>query len=238
MSFSSVLVRTPVNSYEFGNIVAEQHPELFMDFERSPSAAILNRVEGDSNAIVSRSFSSRVWAGAWAGDHDRMDAAIPAAEKNERASDALARLDAGLSSLYSDHFELFGVAEYRPYLAGSGYSLVTEMQAVIRSALFRPELETLAALGGPKQRVRVLREVTDSIPLHVVIAILPTVNKLAGRSAGAQKETIFRNARILEVAGVPLTESARLLSRYPYDKVHELYEKVGIPFDYLDALDG
>lgn len=233
------LARTPVNAYEFESIIAETRPELFLDFERSDTARIVSRVDGDSNSIVSRTFSARVWAGVWAARYAEMDRAIPAAKDTwERNPEALARLDKGLSKLYADHFELYAVEEYKPFIAGSGYSLVTEMQAVIRCALFRPSIETLADFDSPKACVRVLREMTDTLPLRVVIAILPTVAKVSNKGTGVWRETVFRNARILETHGVPLEESARLLARYPHDKVHELFAKVGIPFEYLEALDG
>lgn len=239
MSFIPALVRTPVNSYEVTDIISDTRPDLVMDFEQSPSAKVLCDVQGESNAIVNRSFSSRVWAEAWVRHHEAIDRVMPAPkDRYEGKRAALERLDHGLTKTATDYYELFDIERYKPFIDGSKYQLVSELQASVRCALFRPDLEAVAAIGNTDTAVRMLRELTDTVDLDLALGVLGVTTELKRRFSQVPREEIFRKARVLAAHGISYEESGRLLARYPYDKCYELFAKVGIADDYLDELDG
>lgn len=240
MTLTSEFSVMPVNWVQFENNVAETAPKLYPIFERSPLALTISRLsDADSHNVINRTAASRIWADVWVRDYPTVDAMLPVPPRRGENGTAKMKQDLAdaFSELYPDIYHFLGLAEYLPYLAPNSYSPVTEMQALANLYLHRPSVEEVAELPGPLPRLRALRLIDGFIPLRVASAMLPVISAWQKRGGGGSRELMLRNAVLLEHQGISLEESARLLKRYSYLKVHELMARVGVPDDYLDAVD-
>lgn len=230
----------PVNWVRFENNVAEAVPKLYPAFERSPLALTINRLaDADTHNVISRTAASRIWADVWVRDHETVDKTLPTPPRRGDGDTSKLKQDLAqtFSTLYPDIYHFLGLAEYLPYLAPNSYSPVTEMQALANLYLHRPSVEEIAELPGPLPRLRALRLIDGFVPLRVASAMLPVISAWQKRGGGGSRELMLRNAVLLEHQGVSLEESARLLKRYSYLKVHEYMARVGVPDEYLDVVD-
>ena len=230
----------PVNWVQFENNIAEDVPKLYPTFERSPLALTISQLaDADTHNVISRTAASRIWADVWVRDHEVVDQTLPTPlpRRDRDAAKLKQDLARSFSALYPDIYHFLGLSEYLPYLAPNSYSTLTEMQALANLYLYRPSVEEVAELPGPLPRLRALRLIDGFVPLRVASAMLPVISAWQKRGGGGGRELMLRNAVLLEHQGIPLEESARLLKRYSYLKVHEYMARVGVSDEYLDAVD-